>query len=143
MLIRVRKAVVYLLVTALMATGMSRVVVAAELGENTVFEAHSDAKDHNHAHHNHDLQSDDIGTWACLKYCVERAPDAGMIAKASLSGFVSSDEFGLLFGPASANSSVFIDTSHIVLPRGPPRVNYLRAPQKQHDILLRTARFRI
>ena len=143
MLIRVRKAVAYLLVVALMATSMSRVVVAAELAQNTVFEAHSDAEDHDHTHHNHTLHSDDIGTWACLKHCVERAPDAGMLAKAHLSNLVISDQFGPLHGPTLANGLAVIDLGHRILPRGPPYLGHLLAPQKRHDILLRTARFRI
>lgn len=143
MLISGRKALAYLLVTALMATSISRIAVSAELAQSTVYEEMGDVVGHEHTQHYHDFHSDDIGTWACLKYCVEHAPDAGMIAKANLSGFVSSDKFGLLHESVSAIGSVFIETSHMILPRGPPYLNHLLAPQTRHDILLQTARFRI
>ncbi len=143
MLIYVRKTVAYLLVIALMATSISRVLVAAELAQDMVFEEASDVVGHDHTHHHHALDSEDVGTWACLKYCVERAPDAGMIAKAYLSNLVPSEQFGLLHGPTLANSLSVIDAGHRTWPRGPPFLSHLLAPQKRHDILLRTARFRI
>lgn len=143
MRIRVRKAMAYLLVGVLMATGISRAAVSAEQVQSQAVETSRDVGGHHHGHHRHTRDSDEVGTWQCLKYCVERAPDAGMIMIAGVSELGVLEHFGLAPGSAFQSSPAVIETAHRIWPRGPPHGARHFVLRKRHDILLRTARLRI
>lgn len=143
MRISVRQTVTYLLVAALMATGFSRVAVSAERTHAPTFETNQMAGGHHHGHHSHAMDSSDVGTWQCLKYCVEHAPDTGFIMIASALAIGPLEQFGLIHGSDFKINIANLESSHRIWPRGPPQRAHQFVPRKRHDILLQTARFRI
>lgn len=139
----VRQAIAYLLVSAFVATGVSRAAVSAVLTHNPIAQSNHDVDGGGHGHHRHAMDSEDVGSWGCLKYCVEHAPDTGMITVASALDAAPSEQFVQVHGSKFQNNLTNLESATTVWPRGPPQSAHGFVPRKRHDILLQTARLRI
>lgn len=143
MLPRVFRFICLVLAVAIVAAGVSRAVVAAELADQDRFGIDVVEASLMHGDHEHVHSGDDIGTWDCLKYCVDGAPDAGLILTSASPDAGSSALANSLHAPAFSGGPPLGIATQSLWPRGPPKPAAVQAPLKRQHIFLQTARLRI
>lgn len=146
---RLQIILIFALVVALPAMGVSRAMVAATpaggavhgVGDGLAAGLHVN---HSHTHHSHDRGAPDLGTWQCLKHCVEGASDETTITSAVTTlAPPSHDGGGLVKSFAFQEAPTTISASLAMLARGPPPLGHVGAPARPQSVLVRNARLRI
>lgn len=143
MLQTLRRAAIYALIVTLVAMGMSRVVVLADVGPIHVHHLGTPSSSTSHAHHEHAHDKTDLGTWECLKYCVDGAADGTVVMSTILSQTPQSAD-SLIDAMKKSVSDPLINTFlGASSPRGPPFFAQSCTHISGQDIIFRTGRLRI
>ena len=143
MLQLLRSTVVYALIVTLVAMGMSRVVVGAGTGSMHFNHTEATSKAGPHAHHTHAHDETDLGTWECLKYCVDGAADDTAVMPTLLSQASQLSDNLVDTVKTSASEPVNMTVLGASSPRGPPFIAQSSTHISGQDIIFRTGRLRI
>jgi len=143
MLQTLRSAVIYALIVTLVAMGMSRAVVSADVGPIRVHHLGTPSSSTSHAHHAHAHDKTDLGTWECLKYCVDGAADGTVVMSTILSQTLQSTDSLINAVKKSVSEPVINNVLGASSPRGPPFFAQSRTHISGQDIIFRTGRLRI
>jgi uncharacterized membrane protein len=143
MLKTLRSAVIHALVVTLVAMGMSRAVVSADVGPIRVHHLGTPSNSTSHAHHEHAHDKTDLGTWECLKHCVDGAADGTVVMSTILSKTPQSADYLIDAVKKSISEPVINTVLGASSPRGPPFLAMSLARISGQDIIFRTGRIRI
>jgi hypothetical protein len=143
MLQLLRSTIVYALIVTLITMGMSRVVVGAGTGSIPIHHIEAMSNVGPHAQHNHTHDDADLGTWECLKYCVDGAADDTAVTPTILSHALKLSDSLVDMVKQSASEAVNTTVLGTPLPRGPPFLAQPRTHSFGQDIIFRTGRLRI